>query len=214
MKDIVSEKLAGRMVGYARVSTVDQELQLQLDALRDAGVDDALVFTDKVSGAKTERPGLDRCLAELRRGDTLVVWRLDRLGRSMIHLVETISDLRERGVGFQSISDGVIDSTSPSGEPVFMIFSALAQFERRLIQERTNAGLAAARARGRFGGRPAVSRLDPRVQAACEMHRHSKLPIEKICRSLNISRATLYRYLKLGKETKEIESETLGHDNV
>lgn len=194
----VSETLAGRLVGYARVSTLEQELKLQLDGLRDAGVDDALIFTDKVSGTKTERPGLERCLAELRRGDTLVVWRLDRLGRSMIHLVETVGELRERGVGFQSLSDGVIDTTSPSGELVFMIFSALAQFERRLIQERTKAGLAAARARGRHGGRPKISQCDPRVEAACEMHRGSKLSIAKICESLKISRATLYRYIDRG----------------
>jgi DNA invertase Pin-like site-specific DNA recombinase len=114
----------------------------------------------------------------------------------MIHLVETIGELRERGVGFQSLSDGVIDTTSPSGELVFMIFSALAQFERRLIQERTNAGLTAARARGRFGGRPKLTASHPKVRAAIEMHRTS-LSVSEICRSLGISRASLYRYLKL-----------------
>lgn len=202
MNAVVSETSPGRMVGYARVSTIEQELELQLDALRQAGVSGKLIFTDKASGAKTERPGLERCLAELRDGDTLLVWRLDRLGRSMIHLVETISELRERGVGFQSLSDGVIDTTSPSGELVFMIFSALAQFERRLIQERTNAGLAVARARGRKGGRPKSSPSDPKVRAAIEMHRNAALSVPQICRSLQISRASFYRYLKRG--AKEI----------
>lgn len=197
----VSKTSAGRLVGYARVSTLEQDLQLQIDALRDAGIDRSLMFTDKASGANSERPGLERCLAELHYGDTLVVWRLDRLGRSMIHLVETISELRERGVGFQSLSDGVIDTTSPSGELVFMIFSALAQFERRLIQERTNAGLAAARARGRFGGRPKLTASHPKVRAAIEMHRTS-LSVSEICRSLGISRASLYRYLKLAPNNR------------
>lgn len=197
----VSETPAGRLFGYARVSTLEQDLQLQTDALQGAGVNGSLIFTDKASGTKTERPGLERCLAKLRRGDALVVWRLDRLGRSMIHLVETISELRERGVGFQSLSDGVIDTTSPSGELVFMIFSALAQFERRLIQERTNAGLKAARARGRFGGRPKLTASHPKVRAAIEMHQTS-LSVTEICRSLGISRASLYRYLKLASKNQ------------
>lgn len=108
MKARASETSPGRMVGYARVSTIEQELEQQLDAPRQAGVSDKLVFTDKVSGAKTERPGLERCLAELRCGDTLVVWRLDRLGRSMLHLVETISELREHRVGFQSLGTSIL----------------------------------------------------------------------------------------------------------
>ena len=146
----------GRLVGYARVSTDDQNLSLQIDSLVGLGVEQDLIFTDKISGAKSARPGLDQCLAQLRQGDTLLVWRLDRLGRSMPHLVELIEELRNRGVGFRSVNDGVIDTTSASGELIFHIFSALAQFERRLIQERTRAGLAAARARGHVGGRPAI----------------------------------------------------------
>ena len=143
-----------RLIGYARVSTTDQDLCLQIDALRQHGVKKEHLFCDKISGAKEDRPGLAACNETLRKGDTLVVWRLDRLGRSMRHLVNMIEELKERGIGFRSISDGMIDTTSASGELVLNIFSALAQFERRLIQERTKAGLAAARARGRIGGRP------------------------------------------------------------
>ena len=135
----------GRLVGYARVSTDDQDLALQIDSLAGLGVVRDNIFTDKVSGSKTTRPGLDACLAHLRQGDTLVVWRLDRLGRSMHHLVELIEELRNRDIGFRSVNDGFIDTTSASGELIFHIFSALAQFERRLIQERTKAGLASAR---------------------------------------------------------------------
>ena len=127
----------GRTVGYARVSTDDQNLSLQLDALAQQGVAKEFTFTDKLSGAKDDRPGLGRCLTALQPGDTLVVWRLDRLGRSMRPLVTLMADLRNRGVAFRSVSDGMIDTTSPSGELVFHIFSALAQFERRLIQEQT-----------------------------------------------------------------------------
>jgi DNA invertase Pin-like site-specific DNA recombinase len=140
-----------RLVGYARVSTHDQDLALQLDALRKHGVGRGLIFTDKASGATHERPGLDACFSELRAGDILFVWRLDRLGRSVRHLVTLIDQLRDRGVGFRSICDGAIDTTTPSGELIFLVFSALAQFERRLIQERTRAGLAAARARSKGG---------------------------------------------------------------
>ena len=186
---------SGRRVGYARVSTDDQNLSLQLDALAQQGVSEDLIFTDKLSGAKDDRPGLGRCLKALKAGDTLVVWRLDRLGRSMRHLVTVIGDLREQGVGFRSISDGMIDTTSPSGELVFHIFSALAQFERRLIQERTKAGLAAARARGRKGGRPPLPPNDPRLVLAKKLHGDTTLSIDDICRTLKISRSTYYRYV-------------------
>ena len=141
------------MIGYARVSTNGQELQLQLDALMKAGCAKRDIFTDKVSGSKSARPDLDECLAHLKPGDTLVVWRLDRLGRSVRHLIDVVEDLRERGVGFKSVCDGAIDTTTASGKLIFHIFTALAEFERSLIQERTNAGLAVARARGRLGGR-------------------------------------------------------------
>jgi DNA invertase Pin-like site-specific DNA recombinase len=184
-----------RLIGYARVSSNGQELKLQLDALTQAGCAKADIFTDKVSGAKSARPGLDRCLGQLKPGDVLVVWRLDRLGRSMRHLIDLVEELRERGVGFKSLCDGVIDTTTASGELVFHIFTALAQFERRLIQERTNAGLAAARARGRKGGRKPMPVDDPRVQMAKKLHADKSLSAPDICRTLRISRPTLYRYL-------------------
>jgi DNA invertase Pin-like site-specific DNA recombinase len=186
-----------RLVGYARVSTNGQELRLQHDALLKAGVPKKLIFIDKISGAKAARPGLDNCLRELRGGDTLVVWRLDRLGRSVRHLIDLVEELRQRKVGFKSLCDGAIDTTTASGELIFHIFTALAQFERRLIQERTRAGLKAARARGCLGGREPIPVNDPRVQTAKKMHSDKSLSIEDICKTLRISRATLYRYLAM-----------------
>ncbi len=153
---MISSTEGGRILGYARVSTDDQDLSLQIDALEKHGIAKSLIFMDKLSGARSDRPGLDKCLDALQSGDVLVVWRLDRLGRSMCHLISLVEDLRSRGIGFRSLNEGAIDTTSASGELIFNIFSALAQFERRLIQERTKAGLAAARARGRRGGRPAA----------------------------------------------------------
>lgn len=185
-----------RLVGYARVSKDEQNLNLQMDALLAEGCDKELVFVDKVSGAKTKRPGLDACLRELQEDDVLIVWRLDRLGRSMVHLISIIEGLKEQGIGFRSISDGVIDTTSPSGELIFTIFSALAQFERRLIQERTRAGLDAARARGRKGGRKPLDPNDPRIQMAKTMHKEKSMKIGDICKTLKISRTTFYRYLE------------------
>jgi DNA invertase Pin-like site-specific DNA recombinase len=188
---------SSRLVGYARVSSNGQELKLQLDALAKVGCARANIFTDKVSGARSARPGLDRCLQQLKPHDVLVVWRLDRLGRSMRHLLDLVEELRQRGVGFKSLCDGVIDTTTASGELVFHIFTALAQFERRLIQERTNAGLAAARARGRKGGRKPVPINDPRVQMAKKMHADKSVSVTDICKSLRISRPTLYRWLSM-----------------
>ena len=193
----------GRLVGYARVSTDDQNLTLQIDSLIAYGVKQDLIFTDKISGAKSGRPGLARCLALLQRGDTLLVWRLDRLGRSMSHLVKFIEELRECGVGFRSVSDGVIDTTSASGELIFHIFSALAQFERRLIQERIRAGLAAARARGRTGGRPRIEIDKARVLAAQKLQADHTLSIDQICETLRISRSTYYRYRQLNRASQE-----------
>ena len=184
-----------RLIGYARVSTVEQDLQLQLDALNKAGC--AEIFMDKASGARGSRPGLDACLAALEPGDTLVVWRLDRLGRSMPHLVSLVEELLGKGIGFRSLQDGAIDTTTASGELMFNIFSSLAQFERRLIQERTQAGLAAARARGRLGGRRPISPNDPRVVTAKRLHRDRSLSIDQICATLGISRPTFYRCLAL-----------------
>jgi DNA invertase Pin-like site-specific DNA recombinase len=187
----------GRLIGYARVSTNGQELKLQLDALAQAGCPKKLVFVDKVSGAKSARPGLDDCLRELKEGDTLIVWRLDRLGRSMRHLIDLVEQLRQRKVGFKSICDGAIDTTTASGELIFHIFTALAQFERKLIQERTRAGLNAARARGRLGGRKPMPVDDPRVQTAKKMHADRGISVPDICKTLRISRATFYRYLAM-----------------
>ena len=184
-----------RLIGYARVSTAEQDLQLQLDALDKAGCVE--VFKDKASGARTSRPGLNACLAALDPGDTLVVWRLDRLGRSMPHLVGLVEELLGKGIGFRSLLDGAIDTTTASGELMFNIFSSLAQFERRLIQERTQAGLTAARARGRLGGRRPIRADDPRVVTAKRLHQDRTLSINEICKTLGISRPTFYRYLTL-----------------
>src|SRR3954447_7517342 len=139
------------LIGYARISTLDQTLALQQDALAAAGC--GQVYTDTASGARTDRPGLAQALSHLRAGDTLVVWRLDRLGRSLAHLIETIRELEERGVHFRSLQEQ-LDTGTSGGKLVFHVFGALAQFERDLIRERTHAGLAAARARGRLFGRP------------------------------------------------------------
>jgi DNA invertase Pin-like site-specific DNA recombinase len=186
-----------RLVGYARISTEDQDVTLQLEALRRHGCGPERIFVDTASGARAHRPGLEACMASLQPGDVLVVWRLDRLGRSMPHLVHLMADLHIRGISFRSLGDGVIDTTTASGELVFHLFSALAQFERRLIQERTHAGLQAARARGRKGGRKPVDPRAPRVQMAKVMHQDTRLRIVDICQTLKISRATLYRYLAL-----------------
>ena len=180
------------LIGYARVSTQEQTLNLQLDALQQAGC--SKLFTDTISGATTERKGLDSALSYVRAGDTLVVWRLDRLGRSLRHLIDTISGLQSRGVGFKSVQEN-IDTTTSGGKLVFHIFGALAEFERDIIRERTQAGLTAARARGRTGGRPKALNVT-KVAMARELYDNKQNSIADICKSLNISRATLYRYIK------------------
>ncbi len=181
------------LVGYARVSTLEQTLDLQRDALDRAGCE--RVFTDTISGSKAERPGLEQALHFLRSDDTLVVWRLDRLGRSLQHLIETVGQLQERGVGFRSLTES-IDTTSSGGKLIFHVFGALAEFERELIRERTRAGLEAARARGRKGGRPRL--LERRkVAMARALHADKSNSIEDICKTLRVSRSTLYRYLEV-----------------
>ncbi len=192
--------MTGRSIGYARVSTDDQNLDLQIDALTKHGIPKSQIFTDKMSGAKSDRPGLAKCLDALQDGDVLVVWRLDRLGRSMQHLITVVEDIRGRGIGFRSLSEGAIDTTNASGELIFNIFSALAQFERRLIQERTKAGLAVARARGRHGGRPRIESEEAKVLAARKLAGDRSISINDICRTLNISRSTYYRYLAMETE--------------
>ena len=183
-------------IGYARVSTDDQTLDLQLDALTKAGCD--RVFRDTFSGAAAERPGLRDALDHLRPGDTFVVWRLDRLGRSLRHLIETITGLHGQGIGFRSLTES-IDTTTSSGKLVFHIFGALAEFERDLIRERTQAGLIAARARGRTGGRPKVKAFqDPRkLAAARRLYAEGKTSISTICSTFGISKSTFYRYVAL-----------------
>jgi DNA invertase Pin-like site-specific DNA recombinase len=184
-------------VDYARVSTHEQNLSLQKDALKQAGCEK--IFHDKVSGAKAKRPGLQEAKAYVREGDTLVVWRLDRLGRSLKHLIETVTALKKRGVGFQSLQES-IDTTTSGGRLVFHIFGALAEFERNLIQERTRAGLVAARARGRHGGRPRV--LDAKKQALLnKLYDERQHTIKEICGVLEISRSTLYAYQHRRKKT-------------
>jgi len=185
----------GKFIGYARVSTNDQDLSLQMNDLVSAGC--KIIFKDKVSGAKSDRPGLNDCLNTLQKGDTLIVWRLDRLGRSMRHLVSLVAELKDRDVGFRSLRDGAIDTTTSSGQLIFHVFAALAQFEAELIRERTRAGLLAARARGKNGGRKPISAGDPRVRMAKKMHEDRSLSSAEICASLKISRATYYRYLSL-----------------
>ena len=193
----------GRLLGYARVSTYDQDLSLQIDALEKHGIPKSQIFMDKLSGARCDRPGLGKCLDALQPGDILMVWRLDRLGRSMPHLITLVEDLRSRGVGFRSLNEGAIDTTSASGELIFNIFSALAQFERRLIQERTKAGLAAARARGRHGGRPRIDSEQAKVLAAKKLHGDKAISIDDLCKTLKISRSTYYRYLAMDRNGRE-----------
>jgi DNA invertase Pin-like site-specific DNA recombinase len=181
-------------IGYARVSTQEQTLDLQKDVLSKAGC--GKIFEDTMSGAKAERPGLQEALSYLRQGDILMVWRLDRLGRSLKNLIEIMTDLNKRGVGFRSLTES-IDTTTSAGNFFFQIFGALAEFERNLIRERTLAGLAAARARGRKGGRPRAKGLndEKKVAMACALHNDKSNSVKDICRTLNVSRATLYRYL-------------------
>ncbi len=181
-------------IGYARVSTDDQRMDLQRDALTAAGCEK--VFTDTASGAKAARPGLDEALSYARKGDVLVVWRLDRLGRSLPELVKIVGELEAAGVGFESVTER-IETSSAAGRLVFHVFAALAEFERRLIVERTHAGLAAARARGRKGGRPA---LPPEKVAAIQAMAAGKRSVSEICKALKIGRSTLYKYAPGMKE--------------
>jgi DNA invertase Pin-like site-specific DNA recombinase len=183
-------------IGYARVSTQDQTLNLQKDALEKIGC--TKIFTDVISGSKAERNGLDEALEYVRESDTLVVWRLDRLGRSLKHLIETITELNNRKIGFKSIQEN-IDTTTSGGKLVFHIFGALAEFERDIIRERTQAELQAARARGRKGGRPKAKALNTakKIILAQSLYNDKNNTIDEICKTLNISRATLYRYIKI-----------------
>ena len=179
-------------LGYARVSTGDQDARLQHDALTAAGC--YRIFTDTASGALQTRPELDKLLDQLRPGDTLVVWRLDRLGRSIRHLIDQLSELQDRGIEFRSLQEN-IDTSSPGGRLVFHIFASLAEFERDLIRERTNAGLAAARARGRVGGRP-PSLTGDKLATAKKLYDQQDLTVAQIGDILGVSRSTIYRALR------------------
>jgi DNA invertase Pin-like site-specific DNA recombinase len=184
------------LVGYARVSPIDQNLDLQQDALQKAGCE--RLFSDVASGAQVTREGLVEALQFLRAGDTLVVWKLDRLGRSLRHLLEVVNALHTRQIGFRSLGEAV-DTTTSSGKLFFHIFGALAEFERDLIRERTQAGLAAARARGRHGGRPKVMNAK-QVAMATALRQDPQTTIGDICQTLGISRATFYRHVSPAKD--------------
>lgn len=177
--------------GYARVSTTQQDEAPQRDALEAAGVD--RVYVDHASGATESRPALDDLLGQLRAGDTVVIWRLDRLGRSLRHLIDLVAELEQRGVGLRSLTES-IDTATPGGKLVFHVFAALAEFERDLIRERTQAGLAAARARGRVGGRPTVWTPE-KLRTARAMHESGAHDVASIARILGVSRASVYRAL-------------------
>jgi DNA invertase Pin-like site-specific DNA recombinase len=181
----------GHLLGYARVSTTDQHPQLQVDALTAAGC--YRVFTETASGARTDRPTLEQVLDQLRPGDTLVVWKLDRLGRSLRHLVDTVTGLAERGVGFRSLQEA-IDTTTPGGKLVFHVFAALAEFERDLIRERTDAGAGCGPGPGPPRGRPSVLG-GHKLRVAQEMYASGQYTVLAIANTLGVSRASIYRYL-------------------
>lgn len=180
------------LIGYARVSTDDQNLHLQHDELKKAGCEK--FFDDKITGSKIERPGLDAAIDYAREGDVIVIWRLDRLSRSLKDLIQVVGDLESQGIGLRSINES-IDTTSSSGKLIFHIFGALAEFERNLIRERTHAGLKAARARGKMGGRP-KKLTDEKAKLAQDLYNEKTRTITQICELVDVSKPTLYKYLK------------------
>lgn len=179
-------------IGYARISTQDQNLDLQNDALAKAGCEK--IFTDTASGSKNNRSGLADAIMCCRKDDTLVVWKLDRLGRSLRHLIVTVNDLNEQGIEVQSLCEN-IDTSTPGGKLIFHVFGALAEFERELIRERTNAGIISARARGKMGGRPPKTTL-PDIRMIQQLATDPNNRIKAICKKFRISRTSYYRYLK------------------
>lgn len=186
------------LIGYMRVSKSDgsQSTDLQRDALRQAGVQPAHIYEDHASGKSDDRPGLAQCIKALREGDTLIVWKLDRLGRSLQHLVNTVTELEAKQVAFKVLTGhgAAIDTATPAGKLVFGIFAALAEFERELIIERTRAGLASARARGRVGGRP-NKMTKTKVRLAMASMGKSETQVAALCKELEVSRQTLYRHV-------------------
>jgi DNA invertase Pin-like site-specific DNA recombinase len=194
------------LIGYARISKSDgsQVLDLQRDALIEAGVSRKRIYEDKASGKRDDRPNLEACLKALREGDVLVVWKLDRLGRDLRHLVNTVQDLSDRSIGFKVLAGqgADIDTTTAGGKLVFGIFAALAEFERELIRERTRAGLAAARARGRKGGRKfALTKAQVRLAQAAMGKKETR--VSDLCEELGVTRVTLYRYVGPEGELRE-----------
>lgn len=179
-------------IGYARVSTLEQNLNLQIDALQQAGC--KKIITDEISGSVAERPGLTELKHSLRKGDTVVVWRLDRLGRTLKHLLEWVNELQTQEIEFQSLQES-IDTKTSTGKLVFHIFASLAEFERNLTVERTRAGLEAARVRGRQGGRPKKLNKSKR-QLAIDLYKTRKHSIQQICQTVGISKPTLYSYVR------------------
>ncbi|NQY38404.1 MAG: recombinase family protein [Alteromonadaceae bacterium] len=199
-------------IGYARVSKSDgsQVLDLQIDALIETGVTQDNIYEDHASGKKDNRPGLESCLKALRKGDTLIVWKLDRMGRDLRHLVNTVQELSDREISFKVISGqgANIDTTSAAGKLVFGIFAALAEFERELIRERTMAGLKAARARGKKGGRKfQLSKSQVRLAQASMIHRDTN--VSELCKELGVSRQTLYRYVNPKGELRNYGKQVL-----
>lgn len=183
-------------IGYARVSTEEQQLETQVESLKDAGC--KKIYREKISGTKKNRPELDKMLDTLRPGDTVIVWKLDRLGRSTKHLIEIVTKWREQEIAFMSISDGITFDDSPFGNMIFTVMAAFAQLERDLISERTKVALAHARKQGRIGGRrPGLSQdAKNKAAAAAELYRNDTLSISDICKQLGIARTTLYKYLR------------------
>ena len=200
------------LIGYARVSKSDnsQVLDLQIDALTNSGVKEENIYSDKISGSKDERPGLENCLKALREEDILVVYKLDRLGRNLKHLIQTVEDLTKRKIGFKVLSgQGVnIDTTTPAGKMIFSIFGALAEFEKELIRERTIAGITAARARGRMGGRKFnLTKAQVRLAEASMKNRDTS--VAELCKELKITRATLYKYISPTGELRDYAKRVL-----
>ena len=200
------------LIGYARVSKSDnsQVLDLQIDALTNSGVKEENIYSDKISGSKDERPGLENCLKALREDDILVVYKLDRLGRNLKHLIQTVEDLTKRKIGFKVLSgQGVnIDTTTPAGKMIFSIFGALAEFEKELIRERTIAGITAARARGRMGGRKFnLTKAQVRLAEASMKNRDTS--VTELCKELKITRATLYKYISPTGELRDYAKKVL-----
>lgn len=187
------------IIGYARVSTKDQKLDTQLDDLQSAGCE--RIYQEKISGATKERPELQNLIDGLRPGDEVLVWKLDRLGRSLPDLISVVNTFNDKGVSFRCLKDSHIDTTTPQGKLIFNIFASLADFERDIIRERTKAGLASARARGRIGGRPKglSQKAEQTAMVAETLYKEKKLSTTEICAQLNISRSTLYRYLAYRK---------------